>query len=786
MYRSRPSMLFAIVTIAAASPAMAVRPAVWLHEQPKDFNEGKLDNTVISSLGEVTLGREIKTLHELKDLGKIVNTMARAGDGKIYFGTGPKGVIYRMDGSKVTEFCTLPGGGNVISLLFAKDGQLLAGTGGGQQAKIYVIDGSGKARVFHEPPGASYIWAMVRGPGGEIYAATGNKGQLFKIQPDGSKSQVLADLKPKNLLCLAFAPDGFLYTGTDEEGLVYRISPTEPKPFVVYDAKEPEISAIVFDAQGNLYASTADADGARPGRTLADKPGGTPDRSITRMVGGRVLSIMKGPKPTSTSPHSPAGAAAAPASKPAAGAKPAGDTDADDSDAEPSPTTRQAQSSFMSRIGRAIGGSGSPGKPGGNAIYRIDTDGFVTEVFREPVMILAMTEVDGTIYAATGNEGRIYAINPNADRTVMLAKLEANQATCLLRLPDKRLIVGTANAAMLVQIADRFADKGTLTSKALDADQITNWGRVRWTATVPTGTKLTIATRSSNVEDDESDAWEAWSSEMDATYPQQISSTNARFLQYRLTFETTVPDATPTVRTVEISRIDPNRAPLITSLEVNSAVDEARKPTAPPKVKMAAGISGFGGGEEATLPKFNWVVKWMAHDPNNDPMTFEVFYRDFGAKKWIRLVKDLAEPYYIWDTRTVPDGKYEMRVLARDNKTNPPGTDLSSARIADVMLVDNTPPNVTIDSVEPKGSKSVRISMTCTDALSRIAEATYNVDSDEKWIPLAADDGIFDSPKEAVTFTVDDLDTGEHRIALKVADERGNIRYVSRLVTVGN
>jgi len=47
-----------------------------------------------------------------------------------------------------------------------------------------------------------------------------------------------------------------------------------------------------------------------------------------------------------------------------------------------------------------------------------------------------------------------------------------------------------------------------------------------------------------------------------------------------------------------------------------------------------------------------------------------------------------------------------------------------------------------------------------------------------------ADDAIFDSPNETVTFTVDDLEPGEHRIAVRVTDERGNVRYVSRLITV--
>jgi len=782
MYRSRPTILCAIISLSAACPAFGVRPATWLHEQPKEFNEGKLDGTVISSLGEVTLARQTKTLHELKEEGKIINAMARAGDGKVYLGTGPKGIVYRVDGSNVSEFAVLPDGGTVLSLLFTKDGHLLAGTGGGQQAKIYLIDGNGKARVFHEPPKATYIWAMVRGVEGEIYAATGNKGQVFKIEPNGSKSQVLCDLKPKNLLCLAFAPDGFIYAGTDEDGLVYRINPADGKVFVVYDAKEPEISAIVFDAQGNLYASTADAEGARPGRAVADKPGGKPDQKTERPAGKGLFSLFKSDKPKAASQPAK-GSTTAPTSRPDGSARATSDEDAEDGSVT-TPTTREA--SLLARMGRPVIGGAPGAKSGGNAIYRIDTDGFVTEVFREPVMILGMAEADGTIYTATGNEGRIYAVTPDADRTVMLAKLEAAQATCLLRLPDNRLLIGTANAATVVELSDRYAAKGTLTSKVLDAGQISTWGRARWNATVPTGTKLTIATRSSNVENDESEAWEDWSSEMDATYPKSISSASARFLQYRISFETTVPDATPVLRSVEIARVEPNRAPVLTSVEVVAALDEAKKPSAPPKVKMAAGLSSFGGGDDAGGPKHNWVVKWLASDPNNDPLTFEVFYRELNARRWIRIAKDVSESLHIWDTRTVPDGKYEVRVLAKDSKTNPPGTDLSAARISDMILVDNTPPDVTVDSIVPKSSKAVRISFICHDALTRIAGASYNLNSEEKWVPLAADDNIFDAPDETVTFTVDDLEAGEHRIAIRVEDERGNTRHVSRLVTTGD
>ena len=80
------------------------------------------------------------------------------------------------------------------------------------------------------------------------------------------------------------------------------------------------------------------------------------------------------------------------------------------------------------RGGAAAGGA----KPEGNAVYKIDPEGFVTEVFREPVLVLAMVEDHGTLLIATGNEGQIYQVNPAAGETVVLAKVEPKDVIALL------------------------------------------------------------------------------------------------------------------------------------------------------------------------------------------------------------------------------------------------------------------------------------------------------------------------------------------------------------------
>jgi hypothetical protein len=421
-------------------------------------------------------------------------------------------------------------------------------------------------------------------------------------------------------------------------------------------------------------------------------------------------------------------------------------------------------------------------KAAGNAIYRIDADGFVTEVFRETVMILAMAEADGTLYVATGDEGRIYAVTPTKDRVTMLAKLESSQATSLLRLPDGQIVLGTANAVALVRLGEGFADKGTLTSKPIDAEQIVKWGRVKWGAEIPEGTSLSVATRSSNVEDDESNAWDEWSDGVDAVTPQQIPSPGARFLQYRLNFSSTTPAKTPTLRSLKITYVEENRPPQISSFQVMPMSEAVKNPKTPPKIKAMATRSQQP--EETPEPDYAWAAIWEAEDPNKDTLIYNVYFREVGSSRWIRMAKDQTDNFAVWDTRTVSDGKYEMRVEARDEKSNPAATVLTETRLSDPITVDNTPPEVTVGRMETVGTKGIALQATFKDASSPIAEASYSVDSSEKWTPLAADDDIFDAPAESVSLTLTDLEPGEHRIALRVLDSQGNASHVSRAVEI--
>lgn len=786
-----PSTTLAMVLalMLTAAPTQAVKPEHWTHEQPKDFVAGTAKDVVVSSQGEVLLARASKLLHDAENDAEAINALAQSEDGTIYAATGPEGVIYRIDGEDVTKFATLPEG-NIFSLLFAKDGRLLAGTGGGENAKIFALNEQGKPSVFFEPKGAKYIWAMARGLDGEIYAATGNEGQLYVIDADGKNGKVLAKVKPKNILCLAFGHDGMLYMGTDEEGLIYRINPDTGKSYVMYDAAEAEISALVTDDEGNIYAATAAADQARPSRAIADKPGGKPEADSkdaaapTQPAGSQPAAGKDAPKTDQSKDESPKDADKNDAGKEEkTESKPAAIKLKSLASVAQMLASRSLSTTKPTSKGATAGESVTPGS--GNAIYRIDPYGFVTEVFRESVMILDLVEADGTIYAATGNEGRVYEISPKQDRKSMIVKLDAAQVTTLLKLDDGTLIAGTANNPKIMQIGAGFAEKGSLTSKPLDAGQIVKWGRIRWEAAVPAGAKLTIATRSGNVSNEESEAWDEWSDEVNATTPQQITSPGARFLQYRLTLETDKADATPRVSRINIARIEENRPPLISSVEALSAIEESKKPAGNPKAKQIAQAASLADSE-VPPPQFHFIAKWRAEDPNQDPLTYELFYRQVGSTKWIRLAKELKEAAHIWDTRTVPDSRYELKVTADDRAGNSPITALQDSRISDPFLVDNTPPQVRIERVETIGKRGVRIRGVAIDESGNIAEAAYKVDSEETSHMIMADDDVLDSPEEPFTIVLHDLDPGYHWISIRVTDDHGNSRYVVCTVTTGD
>ena len=139
-----------------------------------------------------------------------------------------------------------------------------------------------------------------------------------------------------------------------------------------------------------------------------------------------------------------------------------------------------------------------------------------------------------------------------------------------------------------------------------DAKLESKWGTVRLDAT---GRDFTFYTRSGNVSEPDS-TWSEWSpARMETTGTPQgaITSPHARFIQYKIQMNTPRDSAAPTlIREVSLSYLPRNQSP---------------------HVAFQAPLGGEAWAKTQT-------VRWNGTDPDNDSLTYSLFYSNDGGVQW--------------------------------------------------------------------------------------------------------------------------------------------------------
>ncbi len=720
-----------LVVLATAGLSHAVTPGTWVHKSEADFSKGEFVSTVVNSLGQVKLARAIKVILAPKDAPQIVSVISTGPNG-IYAASGADGRIFRVRGGKATRFATVPAT-MTVSLVHTPRG-LLAGTAG-KGAGIYRISPAGKVSAVWTDPKVTYVWALLPGVKGVLYAATGPKGKVYAVSPQG-KAEVIygTDKTSGNILCLAMGDDGKVLAGTDRNGLVVEIDPAKKTSRVLLDAVEKEISSLLVDESGGVYVSTADV-----ARVSAPA---TPNGAKM----GKAARSVKSAKPKLLSKT--------PASHPARDAVPV--------DEEDGPDVHEDQKNGRS----PLPGPSPAAAPGGqgNAVYYIRPDGLIETIFRRPVAILSMIRQGELLILGTGSTGDVYTVTLDGDEVARIVDTDASQVTSLAATRDGKVYFTTANKGSIAVLDKGFVEAGTFTSPALDAGQIARWGTLKIRASIRKGAGLLVSTRSGNLADPDDDTWSDWSAFSPATdgfLP--IASPAGRFIQYRLKI-TGDGVATSAVESVQLIYQIGNLSPTVSGVLF--------KPSAKPD-----------GSEGGKGPRAYRAITIAAKDPNGDKLLFRLEFRDLGATNWIEIADKLTAPKYVWNTRTVGDGKYELRVRASDSPSNPGASARQAMRISDPIVVDNTSP--LFKALGAKSGKKVAIvSGQVVDAGSRIVSIQYTVDSQADWRAVLPSDGIADSDAEKFSFRVEDLKSGDHRIALRAVDLYGNVGYGAVTVTV--
>jgi hypothetical protein len=630
-------------------------------------------------------------------------------EGNLFVATGEEGKIFKVSPDGKATVLFDSDEQHVFTLALAPDGTLYAGTAPG--GLVLKIGADGKAAT-HYKTGKSYVWKLVLDPKGTLYAATGTKAEVFKINPDGSGSSLYA-AKQNHMLSLALAKDGHLYAGCDGEGLIYKISP-QGKAFVMYDAQQDEVHTLLAADDGTLYAGTSSPAQPLPGRP----PGG----------------LLPPPPPASGSPGGGGGAFESSAKSETSVQVQSGQA----------PSTRPASEGSQSTsttVQRA--------QPGQNAIYRISTDGSVREVFQDRVLVLSLAQQNQRLLIGTGQQGQLFDLDDVSRERSEIAKLDHGVITCMLRRPDGSIVIGAGDPGKLYTLTTTYAKKGTFESQVFDAGMISRWGAIRWNGDSPEGTRISLAVRSGNTKTPD-DTWSDWSVDQVDGQTATASCPPSRFIQFRASLESSQAELTPTLRAVMIRYMTLNQPPEVTKIDIPDVGE------------------GDGSSRQAKLK-----IKWEAKDPNNDELEYTLSIRKEGWNAWVKLPEKLTKKEYDWDTDSVPDGLYRVRVEAADRVDNPADSVLSAVRDSAIFTVDHTPPAVDVKSADaPPGQ--VAIEVRGTDALTRIVGASYSIDS-SPWTKIFPIDQIFDSKSETFRFAPSDLKPGSHVITVRVVDGAGNV-----------
>jgi hypothetical protein len=322
-----------------------------------------------------------------------------------------------------------------------------------------------------------------------------------------------------------------------------------------------------------------------------------------------------------------------------------------------------------------------------------------------------------------------------------------------------------------------------------DAQMVASWGAISWRATTPSGGKVELYTRSGNTETPD-DTWSAWSAAYSNADASAITSPKARYLQWRAVL--TGKGDGPILTSVTAAYLQRNLRPQVHAITVYPPGIVFQKPytagepdlagfedqtTPERKLVQAAQNQSQGGGSLSSLGRRTYqkglqTLSWKADDENDDDLSYDVLYRREGDATWKMLRRNVTDEILVWDTTTVPNGTYFVRIVASDAPSNPAATALMGELDSQAFEIDNTPPVITVTNVRVDRGRTT-VSFEVRDDHSAIQRAEYSQNGTE-WRGVFPVDGIADSKSERYEVTIDG-ELGDRGLTIRASDAMNNV-----------
>jgi hypothetical protein len=748
----------AIAAIAAlgASICPAQGTHLWTQSRLEDFEKGTPQGVSLTSDGHLRQG---PALHEVVTTpSTFVWSVAVDKSSTAFLGTGSPASVLRVgkDGKPFTLFESKDLSVQAVKL--GPDGALYAAvlpsgrvfrikadadTRQDESSATVVFDAdklsSGpateKTPPENKPPAESkpdgkshYIWDLAFDSAGRLYIATGGPAAIYRVDParPAAAPEEFFKSDEEHIRALAWDAKGNLIAGTDGSGLVYRIGP-QGKGYVLFESPRREITSVAVGANGTIYAATVGDKGHNP---LPPLP--------VQGAGAITITVVQ-------------------------------------------PQSLQAANTSTSL-------------PEGSEIYALAENQAPRKLWagKDEIVYALAARADGLI-ALSGNRGRIFRIGDDLSFDD-IAHLEAQQGLCLAESPNgsSSLLIGTGNTGKLVSLG--ASETHEYASDVLDAGALARFGRIE---VEPGSSGYELLTRTGNVEQpvrSQKDwGWSDWQPLKDGS----IASPPGRFLQWKAVLHDR-----GSLGSVGVNYLPVNSAPVIDDLVV---VPGARLNTQggpgnqPPTINISfpssnqPGTISFDASSNAlsaTKDRTAVTVRWAAHDDDGDDLIYSLFLRGDGETVWRLLKDEIADKAYTFDATLIPDGGYEIKVLASDSPSHTPADTLTGEKVSDRFEVDTTPPVVSDLKAERALCKAAscpqkfHVTFTAEDAMSPIAHAEYSLDAGP-WQYIDPVGQLSDSRREQYDFeaaAAPDAKPGEHLIVVRAYDRHDNVGLAKTVI----
>ena len=748
--------LLAVASVLAG-PARAEHTRYWRQADFSDFHKGTATGVAIRSDGKIGPAPKFDAFSD-PNLA-YVWSLRLDSKARLYAAGGSDAKVLRFDEAGKANTVFQSNELAAQSIAFDASDNLYVGTS--PDGKVYKVTPDGVKSTFFEPK-TKYIWALAIDRRNALFVATGDTGKVFVVDPDG-KSQLFWQSRERHARSLAFDAKGNLLIGTEPNGLIVRVDVARKTPadlpeagssFVLYETNKAEVTSLALDNNGNIYAASIGDKGHLP-----ELPRVLP--SPAPQVGTPVISsqgVVVTPAQPATQPTYPFPSVSA---------------------------------------------------TGGAEVVKIAPDGSPETLWtsRDGLAFALGFSLTGKLLLGTGDMGSLTELEGN-DVYSSVATTASAQVTSLITGGSGRVFVATANPGKIFTLGPGYEPNGNFESSTFDARIFSRWGRMTWWGEGGSAkAKVEFYVRSGNTSSPTED-WSPWAGPYKDSGTQTVNCPAARFVQWKAVFSDITEESAPTVSWVSLAYQPKNVAPAIDDIAVQDPgirVSGFPSPSGGPgspmpvALRIPQGAGGTSSGPPAeseartsesntdTMPqgfrqKGYQSVLWSAHDDNDDQLLFAIYYRGEGDNDW-RLLKDkITQRYYSWDTASMPDGAYYLKVVVSDSPSNPAAQALWSERESDRWEVANTPPR--IENLRAgSGILNTKASFDAVSSSGPIARALYSIDSGD-WKIVFPTGELSDAPKESYFMQLPGLPVGEHTLADQVADRLNNTTTAKTTFTV--